>query len=112
MTPDHTIYMGDGSSVFVMLHVNSREGYTIAVLEAKFLGRIAKRTVPSGTPPSLEKISQPQTTLMNWRWEIPVWPSPKMWRSSCGPRICNERFHQPLERKFPRSLLRCAVYSE
>ena len=48
VTPDHTIYMGDGSSdLFVMLHVNSREGYTIAVSEAKFLGRIAKRTVLS-----------------------------------------------------------------
>ena len=48
ITPDHTIYMGDGSSdLFVMLHVNSREGYTIAVSEAKFLGRIAKRTVLS-----------------------------------------------------------------
>jgi HAD superfamily phosphoserine phosphatase-like hydrolase len=48
ITPDHTIYIGDGSSdMFVMLHVNSREGYTIAVSEAKFLGRIAKRTVLS-----------------------------------------------------------------
>ena len=48
ITPDHTIYIGDGSSdLFVMLHVNSREGYTIAVSEAKFLGRIAKRTVLS-----------------------------------------------------------------
>lgn len=48
ITPDHTIYVGDGSSdLFVMLHVNSREGYTIAVSEAKFLGRIAKRTVLS-----------------------------------------------------------------
>jgi 2-hydroxy-3-keto-5-methylthiopentenyl-1-phosphate phosphatase len=48
VTPDHTIYMGDGSSdLFVMLHVNSKEGYTIAVSEAKYLGRIAKRTVLS-----------------------------------------------------------------
>jgi HAD superfamily phosphoserine phosphatase-like hydrolase len=48
ITPDHTIYMGDGSSdLFVMLHVNSREGYTIAVSEAKFLVRIARRTVLS-----------------------------------------------------------------
>jgi hypothetical protein len=40
--------MGDGSSdLFVMLHVNSREGYTIAVSEAKFIGRIANRTVLS-----------------------------------------------------------------
>jgi hypothetical protein len=30
-----------------MLHVNSREGYTIAVSEARFLSRIAKRTVLS-----------------------------------------------------------------
>lgn len=48
IAPDHTVYMGDGSSdLFVMLHVNSREGYTIAVSEAKFLGRIAERTVLS-----------------------------------------------------------------
>jgi haloacid dehalogenase-like hydrolase len=48
VTPDHRIYMGDGSSdLFVMLHVNSREGYTIAVSEAKFIGRIANRTVLS-----------------------------------------------------------------
>jgi hypothetical protein len=48
ITPDHKIYMGDGSSdLFVMLHVNSREGYTISVSEAKFLGRIARRTVLS-----------------------------------------------------------------
>jgi 2-hydroxy-3-keto-5-methylthiopentenyl-1-phosphate phosphatase len=64
MTPDHTIYMGDGSSdLFVMLHVNSREGYTIAVSEAKFLGRIAKRTVLSDSAlsvlvPILEDILQ------------------------------------------------------
>ena len=62
ITPDHTVYMGDGSSdLFVMLHVNSREGYTIAVSEAKFLGRIAKRTVLSDSAlsvliPILEEI--------------------------------------------------------
>ena len=44
-----------------MLHVNSREGYTIAVSEAKFLGRIAKRTVLSDSAlsvliPILEEI--------------------------------------------------------
>jgi phosphoserine phosphatase len=48
IAPDHTVYMGDGSSdLFVMLHVNTREGYTIAVSEAKFIGRVAKRTVLS-----------------------------------------------------------------
>jgi HAD superfamily phosphoserine phosphatase-like hydrolase len=46
--PDRTIYVGDGSSdVHVMLHVNNRAGYTIAVSENKQLSRIAKSTVLS-----------------------------------------------------------------
>jgi predicted HAD superfamily phosphohydrolase len=46
--PDHTIYIGDGSSdLYVMHHVNSRDGHTIAVSETKNIGRIAKRTVLS-----------------------------------------------------------------
>jgi HAD superfamily phosphoserine phosphatase-like hydrolase len=46
--PDRTIYVGDGSSdVHVMLHVNNRDGFTIAVSENKHLARIAKRTVLS-----------------------------------------------------------------
>jgi len=46
--PDRTIYVGDGSSdVHVMLHVNSREGFTIAVSENKQLARIANSTVLS-----------------------------------------------------------------
>ncbi|MGH7446018.1 MAG: HAD-IB family phosphatase [Longimicrobiales bacterium] len=45
-TPDRTIYVGDGSSdVHVMLHVNNRDGFTIAVSENRHLARIAKRTV-------------------------------------------------------------------
>lgn len=48
VAPERTIYMGDGSSdLYVMQHVNSREGYTIAVSEAKYVTRIAKRTVLS-----------------------------------------------------------------
>jgi HAD superfamily phosphoserine phosphatase-like hydrolase len=48
ITPDHTIYIGDGSSdQHVMQHVNSRAGHTIAVSEAKSIGRIAQRTVLS-----------------------------------------------------------------
>lgn len=48
MSPDRTIYMGDGSSdLYVMQHVNSRDGHTIAVSESKSIGRIAKRTVLS-----------------------------------------------------------------
>ena len=46
--PSRTIYVGDGSSdVHVMLHVNNRDGFTIAVSENKLLARIAKSTVLS-----------------------------------------------------------------
>ena len=50
ITPDRTIYVGDGSSdLYVMHHVNSRAGHTIAVSESKSIGRIAKRTVLSAS---------------------------------------------------------------
>ena len=46
--PERTIYVGDGSSdVHVMLHVNNRDGFTIAVSENTQLARIAKSTVLS-----------------------------------------------------------------
>jgi len=46
--PDRTIYVGDGSSdVHVMLHVNNRAGFTIAVSENRQLARIAKSTLLS-----------------------------------------------------------------
>lgn len=45
---DRIVYVGDGSSdVHVMLHVNRREGFTIAVSEAKYISQIAKRTILS-----------------------------------------------------------------
>jgi len=48
VSPNHTIYVGDGSSDHhVMQHVNGRDGHTIAVSEAKSIGRIAQRTVLS-----------------------------------------------------------------
>lgn len=44
--PDHVVYAGDGSSdVHVMLHVNARDGFTIAVSETKQVAHVAKRTV-------------------------------------------------------------------
>jgi phosphoserine phosphatase len=61
--PERTIYVGDGSSdVHVMLHVNNRDGFTIAVSENKLLARIAKRTVLSDSAfsvvvPILEEIA-------------------------------------------------------
>jgi 2-hydroxy-3-keto-5-methylthiopentenyl-1-phosphate phosphatase len=46
--PDHVVYAGDGSSdVHVMLHVNARDGFTIAVSESKHVSQIAQRTVLS-----------------------------------------------------------------
>lgn len=46
ISPDRIIYVGDGSSdVHVMLHVNRRDGFTIAVSEAKYIAPIAERTV-------------------------------------------------------------------
>src|SRR6266496_5092275 len=46
--PDHIVYCGDGSSdIHVMLHANVRDGYTIAVSEAKHVSQVAKRTVLS-----------------------------------------------------------------
>jgi 2-hydroxy-3-keto-5-methylthiopentenyl-1-phosphate phosphatase len=45
---DHIIYMGDGSSDLpVMMHVNQYDGLTIAVSEAEFITRVARRTVLS-----------------------------------------------------------------
>ncbi|MBZ5703658.1 MAG: haloacid dehalogenase-like hydrolase, partial [Acidobacteriia bacterium] len=42
------IYMGDGSSDLpVMMHVNQHDGLTIAVSEAQYITRIARRTVLS-----------------------------------------------------------------
>ena len=66
--PDRTIYVGDGSSdVHVMLHVNNRDGFTIAVSENKHLARIAKRTVLSDNAfsivlPMLQHIAGWQTS--------------------------------------------------
>jgi HAD superfamily phosphoserine phosphatase-like hydrolase len=46
--PHRIIYVGDGSSdVHVMLHVNNRDGHTIAVSENRQLARIAHRIVLS-----------------------------------------------------------------
>jgi 2-hydroxy-3-keto-5-methylthiopentenyl-1-phosphate phosphatase len=48
VSPDRTVYVGDGSSdIHVMLHVNSGNGFTIAVSEATHIARIAQRTVIS-----------------------------------------------------------------
>ena len=68
--PERTIYIGDGSSdVHVMLHVNNRGGFTIAVSENTQLARIAKRTVLSDdaftvAAPILERVSVLEPEIM------------------------------------------------
>ena len=61
--PERTVYIGDGSSdVHVMLHVNNRDGFTIAVSENRLLARIAHTTVLSDNAfsvliPILERVA-------------------------------------------------------
>ena len=46
--PERILYVGDGGSdIHVMLHVNRREGFTIAVSQGRQIAPIAKRTVIS-----------------------------------------------------------------
>ncbi|MBO0722030.1 MAG: haloacid dehalogenase-like hydrolase, partial [Blastocatellia bacterium] len=48
ISPDRIVYVGDGGSdVHVMLHVNRRDGFTIAVSESKYITPIAKRAILS-----------------------------------------------------------------
>ena len=61
--PDHVIYTGDGcSDIHVMLHINARDGLTIAVSESPHISQIAKRTVLSSSAlavlaPILEEVA-------------------------------------------------------
>jgi 2-hydroxy-3-keto-5-methylthiopentenyl-1-phosphate phosphatase len=64
------IYVGDGSSdVHVMLHVNRREGLTIAVSENKYITQIAKRTILSDDALSV---------LIPILEDVAGWPSSKI----------------------------------
>jgi HAD superfamily phosphoserine phosphatase-like hydrolase len=66
ITPDRMIYVGDGNSdVHVMLHVNNRDGFTIAVSENKQLARIAQSTVLSDNAFSIMVPILDQ--LLGWR---------------------------------------------
>src|SRR5215471_14035432 len=52
--PDRIVYVGDGSSdIHVMLHINRRDGFTIAVSENKYLAPIARRSVISDSALSI-----------------------------------------------------------
>jgi predicted HAD superfamily phosphohydrolase len=63
---DHIIYLGDGSSDLpVMRHINQHDGLTIAVSEAKFISRVAKRTVLSANAMSV--LVPVLEIVMNWK---------------------------------------------
>ena len=69
---DQIIYMGDGSSDLpVMMHVNQYDGLTIAVSEAKFITRVARRTVLSDNAMSV---------LVPVMEEVLRWDSPQIRR--------------------------------
>ena len=68
--PDHIVYVGDGSSdVHVMLHTNIRDGYTIAVSEAKHVSQVAKRTILS---------TSALAVLAPILEDIALWPRPRI----------------------------------
>lgn len=68
--PDRIVYVGDGSSdIHVMLHVNRRDGFTIAVSENKYLAPIARRSVISDSAlailvPILEEVVRWDSTAI------------------------------------------------
>lgn len=69
---DRIIYMGDGGSDLpVMMHVNQYDGLTIAVSEAKFITRVARRTVLSDNAMSV---------LVPVLEEVLRWDSPRIRR--------------------------------
>ena len=69
---DHIIYMGDGSSDLpVMMHINQHDGLTIAVSEAKYITRVARRTVLSDNAMSV---------LVPVLEEVLRWDSPRIRR--------------------------------
>jgi len=63
--PDHIVYVGDGSSdVHVMLHVNVRDGFTIAVSEVRHVSQVAKRTILSTS--ALSVLAPLLEDVVNW----------------------------------------------
>ena len=77
--PDRIVYVGDGSSdIHVMLHVNRRDGFTIAVSENKYLAPIAKRSV----------ISDSALAIL-----IPILEEVVGWDSCTHPRIVRGQGH-------------------
>jgi phosphoserine phosphatase len=102
--PDHIVYVGDGSSdVHVMLHVNVRDGFTIAVSDTRHVSQTASRTVLGTNAlatlvPILEKIvgwQRPQlreffesygVLIQEWDRTRTDWLTLRM-AESCNPEV-------------------------
>jgi phosphoserine phosphatase len=75
LAPERIVYVGDGGSdVHVMLHVNRRDGFTIAVSQGRHIAPIAKRTILSDDAlsiivPILEEIAGWDTTRIRTFFE-------------------------------------------
>jgi len=68
--PDRILYVGDGGSdIHVMLHVNRRDGFTIAVSQGRHIAPIAKRTVLSDDALSI---------MVPILEEIAAWDTPRI----------------------------------
>jgi HAD superfamily phosphoserine phosphatase-like hydrolase len=82
ISPDRIVYVGDGSSdVHVMLHVNRRDGFTIAVSESKYIAPIAQRAILS------DDALSPLIPILE---DIVGWNDPTLIRAlfeSCGLQI-------------------------
>lgn len=102
--PERTIYVGDGSSdVHVMLHVNNRGGFTIAVSENRILARIAKTITLSDSAfgivvPILEQLEAWSSTRIRDLFESYGLPM-LGWEKARTDRITlNDHLDHPAER--------------
>ncbi len=71
LSPDRIVYVGDGSSdIHVMLHVNRRDGFTIAVSGNEHITPIARRTVLSED--ALSVLVPVLEDVVGWKGVAPV----------------------------------------
>jgi hypothetical protein len=71
LSPDRIVYVGDGSSdIHVMLHVNRRDGFTIAVSGNEHITPIARRTVLSDD--ALSVLVPVLEDVVGWKGVAPV----------------------------------------
>lgn len=71
VSPERIVYVGDGSSdVHVMLHVNRRDGFTVAVSENKYLAPLAQRSILSED--ALSPLIPVLEEIVGWRNPVQI----------------------------------------